>query len=71
MYKDNTVGNVVAKTGRDSGTAARLSDLSMLLHDQLCVSPLKGEVRRSPVPSARPSAAADSEKRQICTQLIR
>ena len=28
--------------------------------------PLTGEVRRSPEPSARPSAAADSEERQIC-----
>ena len=37
---------------------ARLSDLSM---------PLTSEVRRSPEPSARPSAAADSEERQICT----
>ena len=36
---------------------ARLSDLSM---------PLTGEVRRSPEPSARPSAAANSEERQIC-----
>ena len=27
--------------------------------------PLTGEVRRSPEPSARPSAAADSEERQI------
>ena len=36
---------------------ARLSDLSM---------PLTSEVRRSPEPSARPSAAADSEERQIC-----
>ena len=33
----------------------------------LCASPLKGEVQRSPEPSARPSAAADSEERQICT----
>ena len=62
MYKDNAVGNVVhvAETGKDLvfGTTARLSDLSM---------PLTGEVRRSPEPSARPSAAADSEERQICT----
>ena len=28
--------------------------------------PLTSEVRRSPEPSARPSAAADSEERQIC-----
>ena len=28
--------------------------------------PLTSEVRRSPEPSARPSAAADSEDRQIC-----
>ena len=46
MYKDNAVGNVVAETGRDLVfmITARLSDLSM---------PLKGEVRRSPVQSAR------------------
>ena len=46
MYKDNAVGNVVAETGRDFVfmITARLSDLSM---------PLKGEVRRSPVQSAR------------------
>ena len=37
--------------------AARLSDLSI---------PLTSDVRRSPEPSARPSAAADSEERQIC-----
>ena len=40
---------------------ARLSDLSM---------PLTGEVRRSPEPSARPSAVADSEERQICTTCL-
>ena len=40
---------------------ARLSDLSV---------PLTGEVRRSPEPSARPSAAADSEERQICTTCL-
>ena len=40
---------------------ARLSDLSM---------PLTNEVRRSPEPSARPSAAADSEERQICTTCL-
>ena len=46
MYIDNAVGNVVAETGRDLVfmITARLSDLSM---------PLKGEVRRSPVQSAR------------------
>ena len=54
MYKDNAVGNVVAETGRDFvfGITARLSDLSM---------PLTGEVRRSPEPSARVSAATNSE----------
>ena len=41
--------------------AAQLSDLSM---------PLTSEVRRSPEPSARPSAAADSEERQICTTCL-
>ena len=40
---------------------ARLSDLSM---------PLTSEVRHSPEPSARPSAAADSEERQICTTCL-
>ena len=40
---------------------ARLSDLSI---------PLTSEVRRSPEPSARPSAAADSEERQICTTCL-
>ena len=46
MYKDNAVRNVVAEMGRDLVLmiTARLSDLSM---------PLKGEVRRSPVQSAR------------------
>ena len=60
MYKDNAVVSVVPETGRDFvfGTTARLSDLS---------TSLTGEVRRSPEPSARPSAAADSEERQICT----
>ena len=46
MYKDNSVGNVVAETGRDLVfmTTAPLSNLSMLL---------KGEVRRSHEQSAR------------------
>ena len=46
MYKDNAVRNVVAEMGRDLVfmITARLSDLYM---------PLKGEVRRSPVQSAR------------------
>ena len=59
MYKDNAVGNVVKEMGRDLvfGTTARLSDLS---------KPLTGEVRRSPELSPRPSAAAESEERQIC-----
>ena len=61
MYKDNAVGNVVAETGRDGGTTTRLSDLSMPF--PLCASPLKGELQRSPEPSARPSAAVDSEER--------
>ena len=65
MYTDNAVGNVVAETGRDGGATIRLSDRSMPF--PLCASPLKGEVQRSPEPSARPSAAADSEERQICT----
>ena len=40
---------------------ARLSDISMQL---------TSEVRRSPEPSARPLAAADSEERQICTTCL-
>ena len=32
--------------------------------------PLTSEVRRSPEPSARPSAAVDSEERQICTTCL-
>ena len=54
---------MVAETGRYLvfGTTARLSDLSM---------PLTGEVRRSTEPSARPSAKADSEERQICTTCL-
>ena len=64
MCKDNAVGTVIAETGCDCGSMAQLSDLSMPF--QLCASPLKGEVGRSCEPSAR-SAAADSEKRQICT----
>ena len=45
-YKDNAVRNVVAEMGRDLVfmITARLSDISM---------PLKGEVRSSPVQSAR------------------
>ena len=68
MYKDNAVGNVVAVTGRDGGTTTRPSDLSMPF--PLCASPFKGEVRRSPEQSARPSAAADSDERQICTTCL-
>ena len=68
MYKDNAVGNIMAETARDCGTTARRSDLSMPF--PLCASPLKGEVRRSPEPSARSSTAADSEKRQICTTCL-
>ena len=64
MYKDNAVGTVVAETGRDYGTTARLSNLSMPF--QLSAPPLSGEVRRSREPSAR-SAASDSETGQICT----
>ena len=60
MYKDNAVGNVVAETGRDFGTTVR-RDLSM---------PLTGELRRSPEPSARPSAAADSKERQVCATCL-
>ena len=53
MYKDNAVRNVVAEMGRLSlMITARLSDLSM---------PLKGEVRRSPVQSARQPIARSGE----------
>ena len=54
MYKDNAVGNVVAETGRDLVfmITARLSDLSM---------PLKGEVRRSRVKSARQPIATSGK----------
>ena len=55
MYKENGVGTVIAETGRDCGTMARLSDLSMPF--QLFASPLKGKVRRSREPSARSAAA--------------
>ena len=43
-----------------------------LWHDWAIFSsmPLTGEVRRSPELSARPSAAADSEERQICTTCL-
>ena len=43
-----------------------------LRHDWAIFSsmPLTGEVRRSPEPFARPSAAADSEERQICTTCL-
>ena len=68
MYKDKVVGNLVAETPRDCGTMARLCDLSMPF--QLCALPLRGEVRHSPEPSVRPSAAANSEKRQICTTCL-
>ena len=40
---------------------ARLNDLSMWL---------TGELRRSPEPSARPSAAADREERQVCATCL-
>ena len=48
MYKDNAVRNVVAEMGRDLVfmITARLSDRYLSM-------PLKGEVRRSPVQSAR------------------
>ena len=59
---------MAAETGRDGGTTTRLSDLSMPF--PLCASPLKVEVRHSPEQSARPSAAADSEERQICVTCL-
>ena len=54
MYKDNAVGYVVAETGRDLVfmITAQLSDLSM---------PLKGEVRRSRVKSARQPIATSGK----------
>ena len=57
---------MVAETGQrlwDYFTA-RLSDLQFNAVDNT------SEVRRSPEPSARPSAAADSEERQICTTCL-
>ena len=62
MYKDNAVRNVVAEMGRDLVfmITARLSDLSM---------PLKGEVRRSPVQSARqPTARSGKFVRRAYSQ---
>ena len=55
---------MVAETGRDFGTTLR--------HDWAIFSstPLTSEVLRSPEPSARPSSAADSEERQICTTCL-
>ena len=50
------------------GLTTRLSDRSMPF--PLCASPLKGEVQRSPDPSARPSAAADSEERQYLYDML-
>ena len=68
MYTDNAVGHVVAETGRDGGTRWDYDTTERSINAiPLCASPLKGEVQRSPEPSARPSAAADSEERQICT----
>ena len=55
MYKDNAVRNVVAEMGRDVLVfmiTARLGYLSM---------PLKGEVRRSPVQSARQPIAGSGK----------
>ena len=68
MYKDNAVENVVAETSKDGGTTTRLRGFSMPF--PLCASSLKGEVRRSPEQCARPTAAADSEERQICTACL-
>ena len=58
MYKDNAVGHVVAETGSDLvfGTTARLSDLSNAVDRRGLTLTWT---------SARPSAAADSEERQI------
>ena len=55
------------KTTRGSGDFG-----TTLRHDWAIFSsmPLTGEVRRSPEPSASPSAAADSEERQICTTCL-
>ena len=56
---------------RGSGDGQRLWDYT-LRHDWAIFSsmPLTGEVRRSPEPFARPSAAADSEERQILYDVL-
>ena len=57
------------KRGTCSGDGQSLWDYCTALLSDLSV-PLTGEVRRSPEPSERPSAAADSEERQICTTCL-
>ena len=51
---------------RSSGDGQRLWDYFTIFSSM----PLTSEVRRSPEPCARPSAAADSEERQICTTCL-
>ena len=55
------------KRGGEDGQRLSLCDYGTTERSSL---PLTGEVRRSPEPSARPSAAADSEERQICTTCL-
>ena len=55
---------------RGSGDGQRLWDYFTARLSDLSSMPLTSEVRRSPEPSAKPSAAADSEERQICTTCL-
>ena len=55
---------------RGSGDGQRLLDYLTARLNDLQYNTLTSEVRRSPEPSARPSAAADSEERQICTTCL-
>ena len=55
---------------RGSGDGQRLWDYFTARLSDLQFKPLTSEVRRSPEPFARPSAAADSEERQICTTCL-
>ena len=57
---------------RFSGAGQRLWDYGTTdsMPFPLFVSPFKGEVGRSPEPSARPWPTADSEERQICTTCL-
>ena len=60
MYKNNAVGSAVAETGRDCGT---MSWRSFIFISALCIAVEMLSSKLTP----RPSAVADSEKRQIFT----